>query len=130
MPRLFEWEHLKEKTFKIRTIADVTNDTDGSVPCNLGDSSIQDPVYGVDRLTRQQTAPYLPGSIDMMAVGNLPNELPRDASRYFGEQLLKYIFSDLISDGSAVIERATMVKNGRITRPFEYLKEYGGSGPK
>ena len=59
-----------------------------------------------------------------MAVGNLPNELPRDASRYFGEQLIKYVLEDLVKGGSAIIDRATMIKNGRLTAAFDYLKEY------
>jgi hypothetical protein len=59
-----------------------------------------------------------------MAVGNLPNELPREASEHFGNQLLKYIFKDLIGGGSSVIERATMVEKGRITPHFEYLTDY------
>jgi hypothetical protein len=60
----------------------------------------------------------------MMCVGNLPNELPRDASRYFGEQLIKYVLEDLVKGGSPVIERATMVKNGRLTPHFAYLSDY------
>ncbi|MBA4168194.1 MAG: alanine dehydrogenase, partial [Chitinophagaceae bacterium] len=97
----------------------------GSIPCNLGDTPIEDPVYGVDKNTLHKTVPYLDSSIDIMAVGNLPNELPRDASRYFGEQLLKHIFEDLVGAGSPVIDRATMVRNGIITGPFKYLEEYG-----
>jgi alanine dehydrogenase len=124
MPRLFEWEDLSDKDFRIQTIADITDDKDGSIPCNLGDTPIEDPIYGVDRLSRKRTAPYLSGSIDMMAVGNLPNELPRDASRYFGEQLIKYVLENLVKGGSPIIERATMVKNGLLTPPFSYLKEY------
>ncbi|HTI11834.1 MAG TPA: NAD(P)-dependent oxidoreductase [Puia sp.] len=124
MPRLFEWEDLADKDFRIQTIADITDDKEGSIPCNLGDTSIQDPVYGVDRMSRTRTAPYLPGSIDIMAVGNLPNELPRDASRYFGEQLIKYVLEDLVKGGSPIIERATMVKNGQLTAPYHYLEEY------
>jgi len=126
MPRLFEWEHLAEKDFRIQTIADITDDRDGSIPCNLGDNSMEQPVYGVDRVNRQRTEPYLMGSVDMMAVGNLPNELPRDASRYFGEQLIKYVLDDLLKGGSPVIEKATMIKNGKLTEAFDYLKEYGG----
>lgn len=126
MPRLFEWEHLADASFNIKTIADITDDKSGSVPCNLGDTNLEDPVYGVDRITRQKTAPYLPGSVDIMAVGNLPNELPRDASRYFGEQLIKYVLEDLVKDSSPVIERATMLKGGTLTSPYLYLKEYAG----
>ena len=124
MPRLFEWEDLAEKDFRITTIADITDDKGGSVPCNLGDTTIQDPVYGVHRQTREKTAPYLSDSIDIMAVGNLPNELPRDASRYFGEQLIKYVLEDLVRGGSPIIERATMVRNGQLTVPYSYLEGY------
>ena len=59
-----------------------------------------------------------------MAVGNLPNELPRDASRYFGEQLIKYVLDDLVKGSSSIIERATMTKDGQLTEPYFYLKEY------
>jgi hypothetical protein len=94
------------------------------VPINLGDQSMDDDVYGVDRKTLQKTAPYLAGSIDIMAVGNLPNELPRDASRYFGEQLIKYVLPDLLSGGSPILDKATIVKNGNLTGYFSYLKNY------
>ena len=86
---------------------------------------MQDPVYGVDKHSKLRTAPYLPGSVDIMAVGNLPNELPRDASRYFGEQLIKHVLDDLVKGGSAIIERATMVRAGQLTEPYHYLKAYG-----
>ncbi len=125
-PRLFEWEDMAQKEFRIRTIADITDDKEGSIPCNLGDTSIQDPVYGVDRSMRLRTAPYLPGSVDIMAVGNLPNELPRDASRYFGEQLIKYLLEDLVKGNSRILERATMVRKGELTGLYSYLREYAG----
>ena len=126
VPRLFEWEHLAEKDFAIQTIADITDDINGSIPCNLGDVTIENPVYGVDKLSRTKTPPYQPGSVDVMAVGNLPNELPRDASRYFGEQLIKYVLGDLIRNGSTIIDRATIVKNGKLTDEYSYLKAYAG----
>lgn len=123
VPRLFELGDVDD-TFCIQTIADVTDDEHGSVPINLGDQSINDPVYGVDKKTKQKTAPYLPGSIDVMAVGNLPNELPRDASQYFGEQLIKFVLEDLVRGGSEMISKATLVNMGNITESFSYMKEY------
>jgi hypothetical protein len=126
VPRLFEKENIQADTFIIRTIADITDDAGGSVPVNLGDQTIENPIYGIDRTTLQKTEPYLPNSIDIMAVGNLPNELPRDASRYFGEQLIKHVLEDLVGDSSPIIEKATMVKNGKLTSHYEYLKEYAG----
>lgn len=124
VPRLFEKEDVKAENFIIRTIADITDDANGSVPINLGDQTIEDPVYGVDRKTLEKTAPFLENSIDIMAVSNLPNELPRDASRYFGEQLIKHVLEDLIGNGSDIIDRATIAKDGKLTKPFEYLKDY------
>jgi len=128
MPRLFEWEDLAHPGFSIKTIADITDDREGSIPCNLGDSPMDTPVYGVDKTTRQRTEPYLPGSIDIMAVGNLPNELPRDASRYFGEQLIKHVLEPLIGGGSKIIRRATMVRAGELTEPYQYLSGYAAGG--
>jgi hypothetical protein len=124
VPRLFERSDIQKENFRIQTIADIADDTDGSVPINLGDQTIDEPVYGVDRKTFQKTAPYMEGSIDMMAVGNLPNELPRDASRYFGEQLIKYVLHDLLSGGSAMLDKATIASNGNLTEYFRYLKNY------
>ena len=124
IPRLFDWEDLLSPRFRIQTIADITDDINGSVPCNLGDGTMEDPVYGVHKQSRERIAPYNDVSIDVVAVGNLPNELPRDASRYFGEQLIKYVLEDLFKEGSSVIKRATMVLEGRITTPFAYMEEY------
>ena len=126
MPRLFQWEDISENDFRIKTIADITDDNNGSVPCNLGESTMESPVYGVDRISREKTSPYQPRSIDLMAIGNLPNELPNDASRYFGEQLIKHVLEDIVKGGSPILERATMVKDGNLTGPFEYLREYAG----
>ena len=126
IPRLFEKEAINDPSFKIKTIADITDDMYGSVPCNLGDSTIDDPVYGVDKSSLEKTTPYLSNTIDMMAVGNLPNEMPRDASRYFGQQLIKHVLRDIIDGGSAVIERATIVDKGMLGTHFGYMKEYAG----
>ncbi len=126
VPRLFEKADVKADHFIIQTIADITDDADGSVPINVGDQTIEDPIYGIDKNSLEKTAAYLPNSIDIMAVGNLPNELPRDASRYFGEQLIKHILEDLLGNGSEIINRATMAEDGRLTKEFEYLKEYAG----
>jgi saccharopine dehydrogenase (NAD+, L-lysine forming) len=124
MPRLFNMETLQHPEFRIKTIADVTDDAHGSVPCNLGDGTINDPVYGVDKITGEKTAPYLESGIDIMAVGNLPNELPKDASRYFGEQLIKYVLEDIIKGGSKTLNKATILRDGKLTEHFEYLSDY------
>lgn len=124
VPPLFMWEDMLRSNFRIQTIADVSDDKEGGVPCNLGDSTIEDPVYGIDPVSRKMIAPYQRSGVDVMAVGNLPNELPRDASVFFGEQLMKYVFSDLKQGGSNVIERATIVKGGSLCKRYDYLRDF------
>jgi len=124
IPRLFNKEDIQSDNFIIQTIADITDDKNGSVPINLGDQTIEEPVYGVSRNNFEKTDPYLANSIDIMAVGNLPNELPRDASRFFGEQLIKYVLDDLLRGGSKLIDRATITKSGTLTEYYNYLKEF------
>lgn len=127
IPRLFEWDDIDQSYFRIQTIADITDDYNGSVPCNLGDATIEELVYGVDRITHQKVEAYTKNAVDVMAVGNLPNELPRDASRFFGEQLIKYVLDDLRKGGSETLNRATILKEGRINIGYEYMQEYGSS---
>ncbi|MCH5718172.1 NAD(P)-dependent oxidoreductase [Niabella hibiscisoli] len=124
IPRLFHPGDINHPDFIIQTIADVSDDKEGSVPVNIGSGTIEDPVYGIDRATLIKTSPYEMGSIDIMAVGNLPNELPRDASRYFGEQLIKYVLSDLLQGGSKIIQRATIASNGQLGDHYAYLQDY------
>ena len=125
-PRLFEMDDMQRNDFNITTIADISDDRHGSIPCNIKDGTMENPIYGVDKLSGTVTEAYLPGSVDVMAVSNLPNELPRDASRYFGEQLIKFVLEDLIKGGSKIITNATIVKKGNLTEQFNYLKEYAG----
>ncbi len=81
-------------------------------------------MYGVDKITGFKTKPYLPNSIDIMSVGNLPNEMPRDASRYFGEQFIKYILGEILKEDSTIIKRATILNGGQLTETFQYLGDY------
>lgn len=125
IPPLFSPSDIQRDDFIIQTIADVSDDPYGSVPINICSQTIEDPVYGISRTTLEKTPPYQPGSIDIMAVGNLPNELPRDASRYFGEQLIKYILDDLLkASPSPTLQRATIAVNGKLGPYFTYLQDY------
>lgn len=126
VPQLFTWQDMLLPGFRIQTIADVSDDANGGVPCNVGDSTIEEPVYGIDVISRQMIDPYQINGVDVMAVGNLPNELPRDASTYFGDQLIKFVLEDLIKKGSSIIDRATILNNGELTERFGYLGDYAG----
>ena len=130
VPRLFEKEDVLDESYKMNVIADITCDIEGSVPINIGASSIADPVYGIDRLTLDRTDPFLISgkTIDIMAVDNLPNELPRDASKHFGLHLEKYVLPEILSsDRSDILKRATICEGGKLTPDYEYLSDYAFS---
>ncbi|MRG44222.1 alanine dehydrogenase [Chitinophaga sp. SYP-B3965] len=121
---LFSWDDLTKDNFRIQVIADITDDQNGSIPCNIEDATIEQPVYGVNRYNRQKTAPYDKDAVTMMCVSNLPNELPRDASQFFGDQLMKYVFDELMKGDTDMIERATITRDGELTKRYAYLEEY------
>ncbi len=126
---LFTWDDLTKDNFRIQVIADITDDQNGSIPCNIEDATIEEPVYGVNRYNRQKTAPYEADSVTMMCVSNLPNELPRDASQFFGDQLMKYVFDELMKGDTTMIERATITREGALTERYAYMEDYAkGTG--
>ncbi len=124
--RLFNKEDIKRNDWRLSVIADITCDVGGSVPINVGATTIADPVYGIDRETFQRTAAHqnTKNVIDIMAVDTLPNELPRDAADYFGMHLTKYILPEILKEKSDILDRATICENGRLTKPYEYLNDY------
>jgi len=127
-PRYFSLNEMKSPDFKIRAIADISCDINGSVPATLRSTTIAEPVFGYDPQTQKETAPFQSHTIDMMAVDNLPNELPRDASESFGEIMANVVLPELLKEKSGMIERATVAQNGDLTTRYEYLRDYLNGG--
>jgi len=125
-PVLFTREDMLNKQFKIKIVADITCDINGSVPCTKKPSAIPDPIYDYDPTT-DSTMPPLSNQnfITIMAVDNLPCELPRSASEEFGRDLIDKILRPLLTkDIGGIIERGTIAKKGALTNTFSYLQDY------
>lgn len=124
-PKMFTQEDIQTPGFHISVIADITCDIDGSVPTTIRSSSITSPFYGYNILNHHEDLPFNKDTICIMAVDNLPCELPRDASDDFGkdltERVIPFIF---LEDEQQIIERATICKDGKLTPGFEYLSDY------
>ncbi len=124
-PVFFTREEMKDPLFNIKVIADITCDINGAIPSTVKETKIGDPVYGWHSLSEKVTEPYLPQTVDVMAVSNLPCELPEDASVEFGESVLKYVIPHLLSDvEDQIIERATITRGNKLTQRFLYLEDY------
>jgi len=125
-PRLFSPEDMRQPGFKINTIADITCDVNGSIPATKRAATIQEPAYDYDPQTETLQPPFSgPGHITVMAVDNLPCELPRSASRDFGRQLIDTVFPHLVSgDAQGLLARATIARQGQLLPRFAYLQDY------
>ncbi len=125
-PAFFSKEEMQDPSFRIKVIADVTCDIApvSSIPATLRASTIADPIFGYDPQQNTEIAPHQPEGVDMMTIDNLPNELPRDASKAFGEQFISHILEELLAPESDVIERALVAANGKLGPHYGYLRDY------
>jgi saccharopine dehydrogenase (NAD+, L-lysine-forming) len=124
-PLLFTKEEMRSPGFHIAVIADISCDINGSVPSTVKSSTIDEPFYGYNPMTDATDIPFSKDSVTVMAVDNLPCELPRDASDGFGRDLVERVFPALLgNDPEQMIERASICKDGKLTKGFEYLKDY------
>lgn len=130
-PAFFTVEEMRQPDFRIKTIADVSCDMVpfSSIPATIKASTIAEPFYGFDPFKNQEADNAFAGNaVTMMTIDNLPNELPRDASNYFGEQFIINILPELQAiqrgDVSKIVERATVTKNGQLTPKYMYLKDF------
>ncbi len=124
LPRLFEKSDTAAGRDFPTVIADVSCDINGSVPITFDATTITEPVISWNRKSQEPCPPFSDNSIDIMAVGNLPNELPKDASEEFGEMLMQHIIPALLQPHSKLIEQATIAKEGKLTADFRYLSDY------
>lgn len=125
-PALFKSEHMLSANFKIKIIADITCDIPGSIPSTKRASSIPDPLYDYDPVSDSEK-PALSDDrwITVMAVDNLPCELPRSASEEFGRDLIDRILQPLLThDPDGIIARGTIAQDGILTPTFSYLEDY------
>lgn len=123
---IFTREDLKAADIRLSVVADISCDIDGPVACTIRSSKIADPIYGYDPQTETEVDFLTPGAIAVMAVDNLPCELPLDASEHFGDELIKEVFPALVKDDSDhIIARGSQTSlEGQLTPDFSYLDAY------
>ena len=122
-PYLFTRNDVKLDDFNISVVADISCDIDGPVATTIKPSTINDPIYGYNPQTESEDDFKSNDVVAVMAVDNLPCELPKDSSEDFGENLIKHIIP-IISNDNKIIRGATICQNGDLSEEFEYLRNY------
>ena len=121
-PKIFENEDLKDlKNLKI--VGDITCDINGSVPTTIRSTTIEDPNYWIERYTLKEIDENNDG-IAVMAVDNLPSELPRDSSTEFSEGIIKEVLPFLLKEDDGRILNGTITTDGSFLEKYNYLNDY------
>ncbi|MFH2144321.1 MAG: NAD(P)-dependent oxidoreductase [Bacteroidota bacterium] len=124
-PVFMKKEDYLQKDFRIKVIADVSCDIKDPIPSTHRASTIADPFYGYNPKTESECDPWDTNSVTVMAVDNLPGELPRDASVEFSQALIEKVFPSLFGeDIEGIIEKASITKGGKLTPKFNYLQDF------
>ena len=124
-PVILTREMLKANDCKIKVVADVSCDIDGPIACTLRSSTIAEPLYGYLPDENKEVDVFHPAAIVVMAVDNLPCELPKDASEGFGEMFLGQVFPAFFNnDKDGILHRAKITENGKLTARFSYLQDF------
>lgn len=124
-PYLYTREDAKSKDFNIKVVADVSCDIDGPVATTIRASTISDPIYGYNPLTEKEDDYMSKNVIAVMAVDNLPCELPKDASEGFGDMFLQHVIPAFFNwDKDGILKRAKITESGKLTDRFVYLQDY------
>ncbi len=125
-PIFFSKDDMKKPDFRISIIADISCDVNGPIPSTTRATTISDPFYSFNPfLEAEEPAFSKQTNITVMSIDNLPGELPRDASHEFGKMLMSNVLHDLMSEiASPMIERATILRDGKLTDRYGYLNDY------
>ena len=121
-PKIFENEDLKVLQ-NLKIVGDITCDINGSVPTTIRSTTIEEPNYWIERYTLKEIDENNDG-IAVMAVDNLPSELPRDSSTEFSEGIIKEVLPFLLKEDDGRILNGTITTDGSFLEKYNYLNDY------
>ncbi|WP_337966757.1 NAD(P)-dependent oxidoreductase [uncultured Flavobacterium sp.] len=124
-PMILTKEMLNANDCKLKVVADISCDVNGPIACTLRSSTIAEPLYGYFPLEDKEVDVFHPAAVVVMAVDNLPCEIPKDASEGFGEQFMEHVIPAFFNnDKDGILKRAKITENGKLTPRFAYLQDY------
>ena len=118
---------------RLRVIGDISCDVEGAVQCTVRSTDPGSPTYVYDPLTGETRDGFEGRGVVVLAVDNLPCELPKEASSDFGKVLVEFIPALVRADFSVPtkdlalpdeIKNAIIVHNGRLTERFAHLARH------
>ena len=124
-PKLISKQNISSEDFNIKVIADISCDIDGPIVSTIRPSTIEDPIYGYDPINHCEIDYMCENAVVVMAVDNLPCELPRDASKAFADMFIEYVLPAFFNnDADLILEKSKITQNGKLTPRFDYLQDF------
>jgi len=124
-PMILTKEMLNASDCKVKVVADISCDVNGPIASTLRSSTIEEPIYGYFPLENKEVDVFHPAAVVVMAVDNLPCEIPKDASEGFGEQFMEHVIPAFFNgDKDGILQRAKITEKGKLTPRFAYLQDY------
>ena len=124
-PMILTKEMLNASDCKLKVVADISCDVNGPIACTVRSSTIEEPIYGYFPLEDREVEVFHPAAVVVMAVDNLPCEIPKDASEGFGEQFMEHVIPAFFNgDKDGILQRAKITEKGKLTERFSYLQDY------
>ena len=121
-PKMFEKKDIN-KFKNLKVIGDITCDVNGSIPTTYRSSTIQKPYYFLNYENLEEIDGNN-NSLAVMAVDNLPSELPKDSSQEFGNGIVNEVLPFIINEDDGRIKKATIIEKGEFLPNYIYVKEY------
>ena len=124
-PQMLTAEDFASGRFPIQLVSDISCDIGEPIASTIRPSTIADPYYGYDPSDGSETDAFATNAITVMAVDNLPGELPRDAATDFGNALVKYVIPEVLGEkDTGMLARATITQDGDLAEPYRYLQDF------
>lgn len=125
-PKFFDHELMKHPDFNIKVLADIstTLTPDSPLPCAMKIGTIGNSVYGFNLRSKEIVSPFQRNHMDIMSSWNLANELPKDASRHFGNTLIEKIIPEMTKSYSFILHKGMITKEGKLNAGYEYMRPF------
>ncbi|MFW9986586.1 MAG: hypothetical protein ACFFDJ_08495 [Candidatus Odinarchaeota archaeon] len=126
------WDQTRGKP-RLKIVGDISCDIEGAIEFTIDCTKPDKPTFVYDPIREEMQLGIKGPGVVVMAVDNLPTELPREASTSFSETLRQFIPTIVKADYSVPFEeldlppevkKAVIVYQGKLTPEYEYLKKY------
>lgn len=117
---------------RLLAICDISADPGGSIEFMKECTTIDRPFCLYDAEAHMETESFAGDGVLICSISNMPAQIPREATDFFGSQLYPHIYDMIKCDaknpfkeftGSDVVKNSIIASNGKLTPNFKYIDD-------